>query len=302
MTGHDHSVVVGVDWSDAARAAVEHAAADAATRHLPLRLVHVLEPPPYGVRFARGGVRDLNLVLRKAGQRLLEETVEVLTRVYPDLRMTTALPHGSAVEVLLGESRAAAERLVLGSRGAGVFTELLVGSTALQVASLASCPVIVVPDRPSEALPRHGVVVGVDGSPRSQAALAFGFEAASVLDEPLTAVHAWTDPARPEPYAQLPLVYDPALVAHEERLVLAESVAGFSEQYPDVKVDCRVVHDHPVHALGAAGSLARLLVVGSRGRGAVRALLLGSVSHGVLHHAAGPVAVVHARPPTNHGG
>ncbi|HEX7188044.1 MAG TPA: universal stress protein, partial [Actinomycetes bacterium] len=81
MTGHDHSVVVGVDWSDASRAAVEHGAAAAAARHLPLRLVHVLEPPPYRVHLALGGVHDLNVVLRKAGQRLLEETVDVLTLV-----------------------------------------------------------------------------------------------------------------------------------------------------------------------------------------------------------------------------
>ena len=152
------------------------------------------------------------------------------------------------------------------------------------------------------SLPRHGVVVGVDGSPRSAAALRFAFEAASVLDEPLVAVHAWTDPALSAPQVPLPLVYDPALVAHEERLVMAESMAGFAEDFPDVKVECRVVHDHAVHALTAAGALARLLVVGSRGRGAFGALFLGSVSHGVLHHARGPVAVVHGQPARAPGG
>jgi nucleotide-binding universal stress UspA family protein len=289
MTGHDHSVVVGIDWSDAARAAVEHGAAIAAARHLPLRLVHVLEPPMYPLAAKR--VRDLDLVVRKAGQRLLDEAVDVLGVVYPDLRVTAAVVKGSAVEVLVDESRTA-ERVVVGSHGAGIFTELLVGSTALQVVSLAACPVVTVPAPLPDELPRSGVVVGVDGSPRSQAALAFAFDAADVWDEPLVAVHAWTDPARLAPPAQLPLVYDPALVAREERLVVAESMAGFAEDHPDVKLDVRVVHDHAVHALTSAGALARLLVVGSRGRGPVGALFLGSVSHGVLHHATGPVAVV----------
>ena len=58
MTGHEHSVVVGVDWSDAARAAVEHGAAAAAGRHLPLHLVHVVEPPLIPVRPAVGRTAD----------------------------------------------------------------------------------------------------------------------------------------------------------------------------------------------------------------------------------------------------
>src|SRR5690349_12872713 len=100
MTRHEHSVVVGIDWSDAARAGVEHGAAAAADRHLPLHLVHVLEPPLYPVRPALGRVADLDLVLRKAGQRLLEEAVDVLGLAYPGLRVTTAIRRGPAVEVL----------------------------------------------------------------------------------------------------------------------------------------------------------------------------------------------------------
>jgi len=295
MTGHVRSVVVGLDWSDAARAAVEHAAEAAAARQLPLRLVHVLEPPLYPLRPALGRIHNLELVLRKAGQRLLEETTDVLGLVYPELSVTSCLKRGAIVEILVDESRDA-ERLVVGSHGGGAFTDLLIGSTALQTVSLAQCPVVVVPAPSSDELPRSGVVVGVDGSARSVAALRFAFEAASVLSEPLVAVHAWTDPALSAPQVPLPLVYDPALVAHEERLVMAESMAGFAEEFPDVKVDIRVVHDHAVSALSAAGALSRLLVVGSRGHGSIGALFLGSVSHGVLHHARGPVAIVHGQP------
>lgn len=294
MTGHDRSVVVGVDWGEAGRAAVEHAAATAAIRHLPLRLVHVIEPPPYAGRAVHVGSGSLELVLRKAGQRLLDEAVDVLALAHPTLQVVSAVVPGDAVEVLVEESRDA-ERLVLGTRGAGLFHELLLGSTALEVTASAACPVVVVRPVPTDDLPRHGVVVGVDGSVVSQAALGFAFAAADELAEPLVVVHAWTDPARLAPRIQLPVVYDPALVAHEERLVVAEAMAGFAERHPDVAVDVRVEHDHPVHAVTAAAALARLVVVGSRGRGPVGALFLGSVSHGVLHHATAPVAVVPGR-------
>ena len=92
----------------------------------------------------------------------------------------------------------------------------------------------------------------------------------------------------------MPLGYDPVMAARDERLVLAESMAGWQEKFPEVEVHHRVtLGDHPVATLVRKSRDARLLVVGCRGRSAVRSVLLGSVSHGVLHHAKVPVAVVH---------
>jgi nucleotide-binding universal stress UspA family protein len=181
---------------------------------------------------------------------------------------------------------------VLGSRGSGDFVDLLIGSTTLHVASQAHCPVIAVPAPKDGAEPRYGVVVGVDGSPDSDNAIEVAFQLAAEIREPLRAVHAWTDPALLGPGAMLPVVYDPVLVTEEERLVLAEAMAGWSDKYPDVAVEQQVIHGQPVGTLVRSGANARYLVVGARGRGPLHSLLLGSVSHGVLHHAGGPVVVV----------
>lgn len=291
MVVHARSVVVGVDWTDAGRAAVEVAAELAGARHLPLRVVHVLEPPLYAVRPVVGRVEDVELMLRKAAQRLIDETTEVLHLARPDLPVTTSLAHGSAVDVLVAESRTA-ELLVLGSRGAGPFADLLVGSTTLHVSSLAACPVVAVPTSADIEPERHGVVVGVDGSPVSTRAVEFAYRMASALGEQLVAIHSWTEPVRMGAGEVLPLVYETALVDREEQRVMSESLAGCGERWPDVPVERRVLREHPVRALVEAGREARLLVVGTRGRGPLRSLLLGSVSHGVLHHATGPVAVV----------
>jgi nucleotide-binding universal stress UspA family protein len=127
----------------------------------------------------------------------------------------------------------------------------------------------------------------------SASAIAYAFEVASDVGEPLLAMHGWYDPARTRAGRMIPLDYDPADAIQEERLALAESMAGWQEKFPDVSVKHRVVYGHPVPALVSAASAARLLVVGSRGRGTLRSIVMGSVSHGILHRATGPVAVVH---------
>lgn len=291
MAEHGAAVVAGIDWSDAGRAAVEQAADLARARHLPLRLVHALEPAVYPVRPVVGRVADVELMLRKSAERLLDEAVDVLQVARPDVTVATRLAHGSAVEVLVEESRTA-DMLVLGSRGAGLLADLLVGSTTLHVASLAECPVVAVPAREDRGGDRHGVVVGVDGSETSREAVGFALRTASALGEAVLALHSWTGPARLGAGEMLPVVYQSALVEHEEQRLTAEALAGWSGQFPDVAVRQRVVRDHPVRALVEAAEDARLLVVGTRGRGPLRSLLLGSVSHGVLHHATVPVAVV----------
>ena len=230
-------------------------------------------------------------MLRKTAQRLLDDTQEVLSAVYPDLEVETVLEEGSETEMLLRESEHA-DSIVLGSRGVGGFTDLVVGSTTLHVVSHARCPVIAVPAPAGDEESREGVVVGVDGSEVSDAAIQFAFEVAAVTGEPLRAVHVWHDPTRSGVGRLMPSIGDQAEVLGEERSMLSKLMSGWREKFPEVEVQELVVPGHPISVLSAAAEEARLLVVGSHGRGSIRSLVLGSVSHGVLHHASGAVAVV----------
>lgn len=285
------AVVVGLDQSEPGRAAVKYAAEAANRRSLPLRLLLASEFSRSDVQMsAMGGAEGTAGVVRDSSRRFLEGTIEVLRGAYPDVEASGHLQDGSAAETLIEESKYA-DLLVVGSRGRGGFADLVIGSTALRVASHALCPVVVVPAAPVDEPTRHGVVVGVDGSELSEAAIEFAFQRASETHQALTAIHAWRDPALTG-VGLMPFVYDPILVQREEELVLAEAMAGWSEKHPHVEVERQVVCGHPVHALAIGAATATLVVVGSHGRGSLRSLLLGSVSHGVLHHARCPVAIV----------
>jgi nucleotide-binding universal stress UspA family protein len=288
------AVVVGLDRSPQAWAALEYAAALAARRGAPLLALHAYEPSQYAVRSTIGWTPDTQGILRNVAERLVADAVDVVTAFHPDLEVRTRLEPGSAPDQLLEESEHATA-VVLGSRGTGGFSDLLVGSTTLHVAAHGACPVVAVPAPDEEtALLHRGVVVGVDGSAVSEPAIGYAFETAADLGEPLTAVHAWYDVTRTGTGRMMPLGYDPTEVLEREELALAESMAGWQEKFPEVEVHHKVtLGRHPVATLIGQSRDSRLLVVGCRGRGSVRSVLLGSVSHGVLHHAKVPVAVVH---------
>ncbi|WBB80783.1 universal stress protein [Micromonospora sp. WMMD882] len=290
-TADSAAVVVGVDGSPAALRAVRLAAAEAGRRRRPLRIVHAFiwpllrvsgEPAPGGPR--AGG-------LRQQARHLVDEAVAEAERVDADLRITGEIIDGAASAVLLGESPTAA-LVVIGDRGLGGFTALLVGSVAVQVAAHADCPVLVARgvDRPGAP-----VLVGVDGSPLSRYAVEVAAEQAAARGVGLVALHAYRHPASTGPGDMQPLVHDDTALRGDEERLLAESVAGLADRYPQVPVTRQVARDRPGPALAGASRQAQLLVVGARGHGELTGLLLGSVSQSMLHHAACPVAVV--RPP-----
>jgi nucleotide-binding universal stress UspA family protein len=292
---HRQPIVVGIDGSTSARHAALWAAVDAGRRGLPLHLVHAYDIPigyPPTI-VAPGAVRK---ALGEQGSHWLREARDAVTDIAPDLEPDLRLEHATAAPALVEESRRAA-MIVLGTRGRGGFAGLLLGSTAVALAGRAHCPIVAVRGRHQDELPSLDgpVVVGVDGTPAGEAAIAFAFAEAAIRGRALTAVHTWTDSVVEEALAGgSALDVRPLLErAHE---ILAERLAGWQEKYPEITVTRAVVRDRPAHALLRAATTAALVVVGTRGRGGFRGLLLGSTSQHLLHHAPCPVAVVHTEP------
>jgi nucleotide-binding universal stress UspA family protein len=292
--GSGRPVVAGVDGSECALQAVRWAAAEAARRRRPLRLVAAHAWPAGGLIGDPGLGVDPQAVLRDVVLGHLAVAAATASAVAPELPVEQVETTGLPVPVLQGES-ARADLVVLGDRGLGGFTGLLIGSVAVALAAHAACPVVVVrgaePDRMGPR--REPVVVGVDGSPGSEAAVGFGFEAAALRGVPLVAVHTWQDTLVDATMA--PLI-DWDVVAAGEREVLAERLAGWGEKFPDVEVRRLVTRDRPARALVEESGRAQLVVVGSRGRGGLAGMLLGSVSQALLRHAACPVAVARTVP------
>ncbi|MEU8069664.1 universal stress protein [Micromonospora sp. NPDC048169] len=289
-------VVVGVDGSPSALDAVRLAAREAVLRHRPLRVVNAFLWPLVGTPLGMVAPVLPDIELRQEAEKLVEEAVDEARKVDAELAVTGAVVDGGPVAVLLRESRDAA-LLVLGHRGLGGFAELLVGSAAVQLSARADCPVLVAR---GEARADGPVVVGVDGSALSDEAVGFAFAEAAARGAELVVVHTWLYP-QPVTYREafgdvVPLAYDPQELRADEQRVLAEAVAGWAERYPEVTVRPKLVAAAtPSRVLVEESVGAQLTVVGAHGRGSLGALLLGSVSHAVLHHCHSPLAVVRHR-------
>lgn len=282
-------IVVGADGSASAASAVEWAAAEAHRRGEQLELVHVYAVPTQGYPRFVATVAEVREGMRVAGQRWLDQAREAVERAAPGVEVTVRLVEGQPIPVLVGES-AHAGLVVLGSRGLGGFSGMLLGSVAVGLAAHGRCPVVVVR---GENVPADGpVVVGVEGSEADDPVLGFAFEQAQRRGVPLRAVHTWNDALLDFTVQMYPLNFDPDTVDVEARTALEAQLAPWLEKYPGVAVDRVVVRGRPAGALLDRAEGAQLLVVGSRGRGGFAGMLLGSTSHALLFHAACPVAVV----------
>jgi nucleotide-binding universal stress UspA family protein len=282
-------IVVGVDDSPAATVAVDWAARDAELRNVPLTLVHAISPtlatwwdtplPP-----------GLAQWQKEHGRRLLDDAVKVAEAARGSAgpaQIRTELFSSAAIPTLVDLSKDAV-LLVTGSRSGDGWRGRLLGSVASGLLRHAHCPVAVIHDEdPLMAQPAQApVLVGVDGSSASEWATAIAFDEASRRNVGLIAMHAWSDGDVSEwPDADWPTTQSMA------EQVLAERLAGWQEQYPDVNVRRMVARDQPARQLVEHSEEAQLLVVGSRGRGGFGEMLVGSVSETVAQLARTPVIV-----------
>jgi nucleotide-binding universal stress UspA family protein len=280
-------IIVGVDGSAASDAAVEWAADDAARMGTALHVVIAVDRQPYAIsKFPN--LRTLDALSHGAVAALAQAAKTARLR-RPDIDVTTETGAGHPGDVLRGQAGKALE-IVVGSRGLGGFAGAVMGSVSVQVAGHVPGPVVVVRRAPDDF---HGeIVVGVDDSEACEPALAYAFAQAASRGATLRAVHAWQLPV----HAYAPDIgYDMDEIRTAQHHVAAEKLQPWRGKYPGVPVIDDVRCAHPVAALTAASATADLVVVGSHGHGAIGSAVLGSVSHGVLHHAHCAIAVV--RPP-----
>lgn len=291
-SAHD-AVVVGYDGSPTARQAAHWAAHEAVTRGRRLLVVHAFQWPLTELTQLR--VEPMVLPeepFRREYQKLVDNLVAECRAVAPTLEVTGELVPGEPVDVLERASTHA-NLLVLGSSGHGTVHQVLLGSTSAELVRLGHAPIVVVRGTDNPAGQRR-VVVGVDGSETGMKAVDFAYDHASRHNAALVAVHAWSDLPLDALAAVREWDVDWAELSQAADVILTEALAGHTAKYPDVTVHKVIATSKPVEALLGAADDADLIVVGSHGRGAVKRMLLGSVSQAVLHYAKIPVAVVRA--------
>jgi nucleotide-binding universal stress UspA family protein len=275
MTSQSNAVVVGVDHGPDARRAVRWAAAEADRLGAGLHLVYAFfngyrDLPPTDAEYQR---------LRSRALLLLEETREALgeTSTGPVTTEAVDVAAGAALVALSTHARLT----VVGSRGHPVGYDLLIGSVAMHLAHHAHSPVAVVREQ-ADATSRR-IVVGWDGSPGSEAALGWAFEAAARRAAPLAVLHGWAEHGHGLPEIGVHI--------HQHERKLVEAVAPWREKYPDIEVAPEAIGVHPAEMLTAASAYAALVVVGARGHGVLPGVRLGSVSQAALRHASCPVVI-----------
>lgn len=285
-------VIVGVDGSDSAVAAARWAGALARRLDLPLKIVHALPIVGRNLNESAAAVRAAVMTYqRDTSEIFLKDAADAVRADAPGPGIETVSLNTPVDEALIEMSRHA-RFIVLGGDEVSPVEALLLGSTTLAVATRAVCPVIAW--RGGQTAPTdQPVVVGVDGSRAGDVALGAAFEIADRFGVPLRAVHCWS--ARlPGAAVTIPLLIDWDAIEAGQRTQLAEAVDRWTARYPTVSASCFLERDKPGAALLKHTAGAQLTVVGTRGRNAVAATVLGSTSLNLLHHSPVAVMVCHA--------
>lgn len=281
----DYEIVVGVDGSKSSLDAVAWAAREAADRGGAVRIVHAWMWPLMHVPLGpASGVAEGGFTFE--ANRLLQDARAVASATAADVPVETDLQTG-APNVVLARASRDSDLLVLGSRGLGGFTGMLLGSVAVAMARRSACPLVIVR---GHSRPSGAVVVGVDGSSTDDVVLAAAFSAAERAGAPLIAIHVWQIPPAltpPSPWWGKDVDAIETVAEH----LLDQALEPWLERYPGVTVEKRVLPGSPTGALVDASRGARLVVVGSHGAGSLRDLIVGGVCHGVIYHAECPVRV-----------
>jgi len=293
MTG----IVVGVDGSDGAANAAAWAARESDLRSEPLTALmawgflaqHHTNPdagfdPGYSEKDAAAALASY-----------LTTAIGASRAAATDQRVVCELP-----ATALLDASADASLLVVGARGLGGFRGLLLGSVSEQCVHHAACPIAIVrhagATTTSEGDTMERIIVGVDGSENARRALRWAVDEARIREARLEVVHAWHVPYIGV-YSAATAMFEPGPFEEAAESTIEDALAGEDLSGLAHPVERVISQGSPAVAILNAAKGADLVVVGTRGRGGFSGLLLGSVSHQVVHHAECPVVVVPLGPP-----
>lgn len=292
-----HGIVVGYDGSPGSRLALDWAVDTAKRDDRQLTILHCVGltmTPTF--RAYDPGVQAHTYDDMSRG--VLAEAIEIAAKVMDRKDIHPLSVIGGAAAELVGVS-SEADLVVTGSRGHGVISSGVLGSTSYAVTAHAHCPAVVVRgESVAHAGPSRAVVLGLDESKNSQKALETAIQVAAAAEAPLHLVsvdnvgglEAW-------PETDTLLGREDMLRDMHEHVgqTLREIAADARRTHPglDVRTSTLLGSAGAAIAAYAADVKAGLVVVGSRGHGGFTGMLLGSVSHRVVHDSPCPVLVVH---------
>ena len=219
-------VVVGIDGSEGSCLALAWAVEEVTRQRLPLMALCAWQSDD-----APETVAPLVSTIEERCRSILETATADVRKLSPGIDLRTRVVHAQPASALIASSRHA-HTVVVGSRGLGAVKEALVGSTSMQLAAYASCPVVVV----REVAARHGanrrVVVGVDGSDLSTEATGYAFEQASQRGLGLTVLHAWDANFYASSVALSALAETWNDLEVEQEVVTSAAIAGWADEVP----------------------------------------------------------------------
>jgi nucleotide-binding universal stress UspA family protein len=288
-------VVVGYDGSATADAAVDWAARAAVHAGAPLVVLHAADRITYAHDVSVGLWKPdrVHEAARAVAARGVDRARAAAPEVVADVASSLVGP-----ALALDEASTGAAMVVVGSHGRGRVRGALLGATAYAVSGHARCPVVVVREGDAEVPgPDHRVVVGSDGSVGADRAVDSAADLAASYGAELHIVTSW-HPPHPDPWDLPPVGYSSTAEAVKDRQDGAErtakdAAARVTAKHPDLVVTTETPEARPEDALLKAAEGASIVVVGSRGHGALAGLMLGSTSRAVLHHTRMPVMIVH---------
>jgi len=285
-------IVAATDGSEEALRAVDWAAREAVLHGVPLRIVSAagLLPRMIGGH-DMSGYDDVADTIRNHRAQALATALTQATKAAPGLLIDAGQLDGSPAEAVT-EAGSEALMLVVGSRGAGAFGAMILGSVSRYAATHAACPVVVV--REETGAVHRQVGVGLGDLEHDTPALEFAFEEAALRQASVVVIHAWHTPqfdislAGQAPASPAAYVFQTEVARELEGLL-----DNWREKYPGVPVSQVVLHGHPGRALAGLSARADLVVLGRHAAHHGP----GSVIHAVLNHAHGPVVTVPSAPP-----